>query len=239
MGATLKFQYEDSTVDYFKRYALSKLHDLSILCIEGEKICNSDGFSFYPDYIGLYDGSSKQLGFTPIDSRPLTCSIYIALNNRDVRDKIVPAQDPDLRWPTEIVIVFDPFNLTDLIGSQFYCYQGGTGKWRKRNVGIVKTHDQVGTFNILNEMMRRMSMDLFFGDSQKTKSDKLKNDFVTRCIREVCKYIYGKKKISALKFMEAIRVDSLKGFQIDELKKARMKYQSIKKRKDIYDRPNI
>ena len=144
----MKPQYEYDTIKYFKRFALSKLHDLSIVCIEAEKICNSDGFSFYPDYIGLYDVSSKQLGFTPIDSRPLTCSIFIALNNRDVKERIIPVQDQNLRWPTEIIIVFDPFDLTDLVGSQFFCYQDGKGKWKKRNVGMVKIHDQVGVDNI-------------------------------------------------------------------------------------------
>lgn len=224
----------EEQINFWDRYILSKLIDLGVTAVHGNKIYNSDEKVLYPDYLGLYDVQTQLLTREEF-LRPLSVSVFSVHDEDDYKERIVPVLDPDLRWPTEIMIVFDRFNFIGAGAKHFFYYTLDKRQcWMLRNKGIVKVHDQVGIYHIMTQIIKTFHSYCFLGKTSNSRKDKLLKGFMDIALEMIFGYIIDDKPMDLDEFLSGLNLNRVDGKFLNKLKMARQKYQSIFRRKRLY-----
>jgi len=226
----------DNTV-FWHRYILSELINLGILVIPGQKIFNSDEKSFYPDYLGMYDTQVESLGIEYVSKKPLTVSVYV-IDCEEDRKRVLQFSDTDLRWPTEIILIFDKENiLHDVALSHVYRYVFQSSCWLLKNKGIIKHHDQIGLSNLMCQFLKISTPYVLIGQPRLDPyGNKTKNFYINRAIELVTEYITKDEPENISVFMKKAGINKLFGKLMIRLKKSRQKYQIMANRQKVYGR---
>ena len=222
---------------FWHRYILSELTNLAILVIPGQKIFNSDEKSFYPDYLGMYDTQAGSLGIEYLNKKPLTVSVYV-IDCKEDRQRVLQFARADLRWPTEIILIFDKNNIVDDIAMpHIYRYAFENSFWKLKNRGVVKQHDQIGLSNLMCQFLKISTPYVLIGQpTLDPYANKAKAFYINRAIELVTEYITKDEPEDINIFMKKAGVNRLIGKILVRLKKSRQKYQIMANRKKVYGR---
>lgn len=222
---------------FWHRYILSELINLAILVIPGQKIFNSDEKSFYPDYLGMYDTQAGSLGIEYLNKKPLTVSVYV-IDCKEDRKRVLQFARTDLRWPTEIILIFDKDNIVDDIAMpHIYRYVFEKSFWKLKNKGIIKQHDQIGLSNLMCQFLKISTPYVLIGQpTLDPYANQAKTFYINRAIELVTEYITKDEPEDINIFMKKAGINRLIGKTLVKLKKSRQKYQIMANRGKVYGR---
>ena len=217
-------------VKFNDRHVLSHLLSIGCKAVPGNKIYNSDGKSFYTDFIGLYDVKSDYLKLDVRSNRPLSLAVFIVGSEEEFDARVRWLINPDLRWPTELILIFDFYGSYELKGSDLFHFSEHSQRgydFKLANKGDYRCHDQVGYFEIIDQFLSHLMPHYFFANS-KQRENELKNDWMRNTLNSMVRFIESDKKMSQDKLLNELDLDSIRGEIFEALRRLRKEYKRWK-----------